>query len=113
LRREEGDSALFNLVHERFGGINPHPEINRHAVTTEALMLLVALGTGVTLVSEPIANIPYAGVIFRPLAAQKNGLIYSAIWLPENDNPASRRFLSLMRTTVAQNRSAASPAKHS
>jgi DNA-binding transcriptional LysR family regulator len=111
--RDEGDGALINLVHERFGEIDQHPEINRHAVAPDVVMLLVALGFGLTLVSEPIANISYPGVSFRPLVEEKDCLTVSVIWLPENDNPALRRFLSLMRFKAAHQQSATPATKQS
>jgi len=36
--------------------------------------------------------------VFRPIARNDELLQFSAAWLPHNDNPALRRFLSLART---------------
>lgn len=70
--REEGDGALINLVPERYGEIDQHPEVNRDAVARDVVVLPVALGRGVTLMSEPIAANLYPDVIFRPLAEKKS-----------------------------------------
>ena len=40
----------------------------------------------------------YSEVVFRPFATADDVLPYSAVWLPGNDNPAFRRFLSLARS---------------
>ena len=37
----------------------------------------------------------------RPLATAEDMLPYSAVWLPGNDNPALRRFLSLARSLAS------------
>jgi len=36
-------------------------------------------------------------VTFRPIAGDAARIPFSAVWLPNNDNPAFRRFLSLAR----------------
>jgi hypothetical protein len=36
-------------------------------------------------------------VTFRPIADDAARIPFSAVWLPTNDNPAFRRFLSLAR----------------
>ena len=64
-------------------------------------MHLVALGFGISLVSEAAISTHYPDIVFRPLATSEDVLAYSAVWLPGNDNPALRRFLSLARTLSA------------
>lgn len=92
---------LYELVIARFDEIDRRPEIENYGVCRETLMHLVALGFGISLISESNATQRYPGVILRPLAGEEKQLLYSAIWLPENDNPAARRFLSLARSKVA------------
>ncbi|HEU5066796.1 MAG TPA: LysR family transcriptional regulator [Sphingomicrobium sp.] len=69
------------------------PAIERHAVSRDNLMSLVALGQGLTLTSEALIAARFPGVAYRRLCSEI--LPFCAIWLPENDNPALRRFLSL------------------
>ena len=69
------------------------PAIERHAVSRDNLMSLVALGQGLTLTSEALIAVRFPGVAYRRLCSEI--LPFCAIWLPENDNPALRRFLSL------------------
>ena len=75
-----------------------------HDVSQELVMQFVALGFGLSLVSDLSTTIPYPGVAFRPLAGQDHHVSYSAVWLPGNDNPALRRFLSLARAKSGERR---------
>jgi DNA-binding transcriptional LysR family regulator len=70
----------------------------RYGVGRETLMHLVALGFGISIISEAGIATCYPGVVFRPLATDQDMLPYSAVWLPGNDNPALRRLLSLARS---------------
>jgi len=58
-------------------------------------MHVVADGADVTVVGEARAAEPFRGVVYRPIRGES--LFFHAVWLPENDNPALRRFLSLAR----------------
>lgn len=58
-------------------------------------MAMVGLGFGVTLVSGAEAGVAYPHVAFVPLAGEV--LPFSAVWSPDNDNPALRRLLSEAR----------------
>ena len=64
-------------------------------------MHLVALGFGISFASEAGTATRYPEVVFRPLATAEDMLPYSAVWLPGNDNPALRRFLSLARSLAS------------
>ena len=64
-------------------------------------MHLVALGFGISIASEAATATRYPEVVFRPLATAEDMLPYSAVWLPGNDNPALRRFLSLARSLAS------------
>ena len=71
------------------------PSISLFSVGREMLMSMVGLGFGTTLVSGAEAGVIYPGVVFVPVAGES--LSFSAVWSPDNDNPALRRFLSLAR----------------
>jgi DNA-binding transcriptional LysR family regulator len=71
--------------------------IERLDVGREALMHLVALGLGVSFTSEATVATQFPEVTFRPIAGDTARIPFSAVWLPNNDNPAFRRFLSLAR----------------
>jgi DNA-binding transcriptional LysR family regulator len=64
-------------------------------------MHLVALGLGISIASEAATSTQYPDVIFRPFDTMEDMLTYSAVWLPGNDNPALRRFLSLARSLAS------------
>lgn len=99
-----GSEGLSDLARERFADIDRRVEFETYAICQETLLRLVALGFGVTLVAEPEDDARYPGVIFRPLHDEGDRLAYSAVWLPENDNPALRRFLSLARAKATGRR---------
>src|SRR5499427_3785415 len=71
--------------------------IERLDVGREALMHLVALGLGVSFTSEATVATQFPEVEFRPIAGDAARVPFSAVSLPNNDNPACRRFLSLAR----------------
>lgn len=96
-----GSESLSDLTRDRFAEVGRRPELETYAICHETLLRLVALGSGVTLVNEPDDGACYPGVIFRPLHDEQDHLAYCAVWLPENDNPALRRFLSLARAKAA------------
>lgn len=72
-----------------------HPEIEVQQIGRDNLLQLVALGRGLTLVSEAMTVAQFPGISYRPIAGEV--LPFSAVWSPRNDNPALRRFLSTAR----------------
>ena len=58
-------------------------------------MHLVALGLGVSFTTEATVATQFPEVTFRPIAGDAARIPFSAVWLPNNDNPAFRRFLVL------------------
>jgi len=73
------------------------PRIIQHAVARENLIGLVAAGFGLTVVPASATGITHSGVVFRPIRDDSATIAVTAAWLPENPNPALRRFLSLAR----------------
>lgn len=108
--RSANSERLGDLVRERFAEVDRRPEFETYAVCQETLLRLVALGFGATLTDEPEDESRYPGVIFRPLRDEGERLTYSAVWLPENDNPALRRFVSLARAMASDRPPAPEPA---
>ncbi len=95
--RDAPGPEIHDYIVRRTAELGYSPSVERHDVSRETLMHLVALGFGLSLVSEGATGTRYPEVVFRPLAMPEDVLPYSAIWLPGNDNPALRRFLSLAR----------------
>lgn len=96
--REAPGPEIHDYIVRRVAELGRSPSVERHSVGRETLMHLVALGLGITLASEASTGTRYPDVVFRPLADAADRLPYSAVWLPGNDNPALRRFLSLARS---------------
>lgn len=72
----------------------------KYDLSQDWIMRLVAHGFGVGLVNAA-TGVSASGIAFRPLAGEEKRVSYCAVWLPGNDNPALRRFLSLARTQAA------------
>lgn len=86
---------IHDLLIRRLAGLGRHPEIQLHRIGRYNLMSLVGLGRGLTVTSEATISTSFSGVVYRPI---RNELLpFSAVWSPDNDNPACRRFLSLAR----------------
>lgn len=94
---------IHNYLIQRLADLAHHPFIERHNVGRLNLLSLVALGRGLTLVSEGVAVTDFAGLQFRPMVDAT--LPYSAVWSPQNDNPAFLRLLNLARSMAQSARS--------
>ena len=102
--REATAAGLDDHAIERVARIGGRLSLATHDVSQDLVMQFVALGFGLSLLSDSSTAIPYPGVAFRPLAGENDSVSYSAVWLPGNDNPALRRFLSLTRSKSAEQR---------
>lgn len=96
--RDAPGPEIHDYIVRRLADFGRSPSVERYGVCRETLMNLVALGFGISLVSESATATCYPNAVFRPLATSADVLSYSAVWLPGNDNPALRRFLSLARS---------------
>jgi DNA-binding transcriptional LysR family regulator len=97
LCQSELGGAIHDRLIARLAQLGYSPWIERLDVGREALMHLVALGLGVSFTSEATVATQFPEVKFRPIADDAARIPFSAVWLPTNDNPAFRRFLSLAR----------------
>src|SRR6266849_1002543 len=97
LCQSELGGAIHDRLITRLAQLGYSPQIERLDVGREALMHLVALGLGVSFTSEATVATQFPEVTFRPIAGDAAKIPFSAVWLPNNDNPAFRRFLSLAR----------------
>lgn len=104
------DSAPGPEIHDflvkRLAEFGRYPEIEAQGVGRDDLMTLVAIGRGLTLTSEATTAAQFPGVVYRPI--QGEVLPFSAVWSPNNDNPAGRRLISMARQ-MAKNRQASAP----
>lgn len=88
--------AVHDHLVQRLAALGRHPEIHVQLVGRDDLLSMVAMGCGLTLTSEAATGAQMPGVTYRPILNEM--LPFSAIWSPNNDNPASRRLLSLARS---------------
>ncbi|MFC5393989.1 LysR family transcriptional regulator [Bosea vestrisii] len=87
---------IHNYLVQRLADLGHHPEIQPQYVGRDNLLAAVAVGRGLTVVSEAAAAVQMPGIAYRPVANEQ--LPFSAVWSARNDNPALRRLLSLART---------------
>lgn len=99
----EGDPGpeIHDFLIKHLADLGVHPAIERHRVGRDNLMQIVSFGRGITLTSESTVATQFPGVVYRRLEGET--LPFCAVWLPNNDNPAWRRMLSLARLTACQN----------
>lgn len=88
-------SEIHDYIVQRLADLGRHPEIHTHYVGRDNLLSLVAIGRGVTVMSEAGTAARFPGIVYRRLANEV--LPFCAVWSPRNDNPACRRLLSLAR----------------
>lgn len=80
---------------ERLVELGLRPSVELLAVYRDTLMQIIATNSELTLVGEARVAAQVRGVVCRPIAGEN--LAFHAVWLPTNDNPAFRRFLSLAK----------------
>lgn len=98
VRQSEPGPQIHDYVIARLADLGYYPSVQRFDVGRDTLMHLVALDLGLTFVSEAATAMSFPEVTFRPIAGNDELLAFSAVWSPNNDNPAFRRFLSLARS---------------
>ncbi|WP_296595833.1 LysR family transcriptional regulator [Phenylobacterium sp.] len=65
----------------------------------DGVLSLVAAGVGHAVVPQSVAHATRAAVAFSPMPGAVAPLRLTAAWRNDHDNPALRRFVSLLRTT--------------
>ncbi len=100
--REATAAGLDDCAAERIANIGGRVSLATHDIPQDLVMRLVSRNFGVSLVSSSAAEASNSGVICRSLAGEDKRISYCAVWLPGNDNPALRRFLSLARSMSAE-----------
>lgn len=91
---------IYDYLIQRLARLGHRPEIQLQYVGRDNLFPLVALGRGLTVTSEATTAINLPGTTYRPIHGET--LPFTAVWSPQNDNPACRRLLALARG-MAQN----------
>jgi len=102
VRRQEPGPTIQDYVVRTLSEMGHQITILRFDVSRENLMHLVSLGFGIALASESTTLTEFPGVMFRPFSSEVEPVPFGAVWSPSNDNPALRRFLSLLRQMVVE-----------
>ncbi|MFZ3181201.1 MAG: LysR family transcriptional regulator [Methylocystis silviterrae] len=98
LGREAIDAGLDRIAADHIAGFGGRMSLETHDISQDAVMKLVGMGFGLGLMNDANVSICYPDVTFRQLPHNDSHLGFCAVWLPGNDYPALRRFLSLART---------------
>lgn len=85
---------------KRLADLSYRPTIDVQSVGRDNLLLLVALGKGLTLTSESTTATRYPGIVYRPI--RNEILPFSAVWSRQNTNPVLRRLLSTARRIAGE-----------
>lgn len=91
---------IYNYLVKNLATLSWHPDIQVQSLSRDNLLSLVAIGQGLTLVNEAMTVTQFPGVMYRPILGER--LPFSAVWSPQNDNPAFRRLLSLAQSMAAR-----------
>ncbi len=105
VRSWESGSILYSFLAARIAP-NGYLPAEQHFISREALLGLVGIEAGFTVMGASAAEASFPGVVFRPLVGPDTTVPVTAVWRADNDNPARGRFLSMVRDwrpTFAQN----------
>ena len=96
MRTWASGSTPYNLLP---GRISPDGYVptERHFVSREALLGLVGLDMGLTVIGGSAIGLSLPGVVLKPMSGPDVTLPVMAVWLPGNDNPARGRFVAMLR----------------
>lgn len=93
---------VHSYILRRIARYNSCPTVCYHHVSRDTLLHMVAIGEGVTLVSESWTNMCFPELAICPLSAPEDIVPFCAVWSPARDNPVLRRFLSFAREKASQ-----------
>lgn len=91
--RELEDLLISKLVLS-----DDRPTVERHDVSRGIIKSLTSMGMGLSLVMESDIGASFAGLVYRELqdGAGSSRVDFHAHWRNDNENPALKRFLSLL-----------------
>lgn len=96
VRSWESGSTLYSFLSARIAP-NGYLPAEQHFISREALLGLVGIEAGFTVMGASAAEASFPGVAFRPLVGPDATVPVNAVWRGDNDNPARGRFLSMVR----------------
>ena len=96
MRTWSSGSAPYNLLPGRIAP-DGYVATERHYISRESLLGLVGIGAGITVIGRSAIGLKMPGVVLKPMTGPDSTLPVAAVWLPENDNPARGRFVTMLR----------------
>lgn len=99
VRTWESGSVLYTFLAGRIAPDTYLPA-EQHFISREALLGIVGLGCGATVVGASATGASFPGVVFRPITEANASVPVTAVWLAENDNPVRGRFVAMLRDRV-------------
>lgn len=89
---------LENLLISKLVLPDDRPKVQRHDVSRGIIKSLTSMGMGLSLVMESDIGASFAGLVYRELqdGAGPSRVDFHAHWRNDNENPALKRFLSLL-----------------
>ena len=90
---------LERLLNAKLLATSDRPQIERHDVSRGAIKNLVSMDSGISLVLESDTGASLCGLLYRELrdGSGPGRIDFSAVWRPDNENPALANFLDLLR----------------
>lgn len=97
----------YEQIIRAFGQISSEPNIVYEAMQMPLVMNMIAAGQGVSLLPSFLADIPMAGVVFRPLVLPKGKLpsmTYNLITPQAGCNPATENLIQVAKDLIRKSR---------
>jgi LysR family transcriptional regulator, hydrogen peroxide-inducible genes activator len=96
LRTRAGETSLYrNLL----APVAPPLDCEEHDVSGEALLEMVSIGMGATIIAQS-ARVERSGVVYRPVAGAHGSITFQALWPRCDRSPLRHRLLSHVRKHV-------------
>lgn len=98
----EPGPEVHDYIIRRVADYSTYPDVGFRPVIHETLMQIASIGEGITLVSQGWTGMSFPDLVLRPLTSPEDIVPFSAVWSPNNDNPALRRFISFARVLAVK-----------
>ena len=72
-------------------------KFSSHPASKQSVMALVGAGFGLTLATKSQAEVPFPGVVYKPIREDNAWLQVELAWLPRKEDAAVGRFVAFMR----------------
>ncbi|MGV1940950.1 LysR family transcriptional regulator [Agrobacterium sp. 22-211-1] len=95
LRTVGAGPQLFEHIVRRMAERGRSPHVRRCEVGRDTLFHMVANAEGVTLASESVRRLNCPDIVLRTIDDETERACFSAIWSPNNHNPALRNMLDI------------------